>query len=127
MKIFTAFLILALASGTSFAGGLFPAIVAVESGGNPAAVGDKGQAHGLIQAHRAAWTEGCQALGVHWSYERGVRNAWRCRTVFYAYTSRYGARTDEQRARCWNSGPGWRHKVKATNGYWRRVRAAMAG
>ena len=104
---------------------LFNAVVQVESGGNPAAVGDHGQAHGLIQAHRGAWRDGCKALGVSWSYDSGVRDRRECQAVFYAYTSRYSAMTPEQRARCWNSGPNWRGRYKATDGYWSRVKGAM--
>jgi len=37
---------------------LFDAIVQVESRGNPDAVGDEGNAHGLVQSWRSAWREG---------------------------------------------------------------------
>ena len=103
---------------------LFAAVVAVESNGRADAVGDHGLARGLIQAHRAAWREGCEALGVRWSYTTGVKDAAKCRAVFYAYTGRYGARTAEQRARTWNGGPAGARSA-ATLGYWRRVKARL--
>jgi hypothetical protein len=84
---------------------LFDAIVQVESRGNPDAVGDEGNAHGLVQAWRRAWQDGCKAMGVHWNYATGVRDPCKCIRVFYAYTSLYGARIDPQRVRIWNGGP----------------------
>lgn len=103
---------------------LFDAIVEVESQGNPDAVGDRGNAHGLMQAWRPAWREGSKELGVHWNYATGVRNPYECSQVFYAYTSRYGARTDQQRARIWNGGPSGDHR-RSTLPYWLKVRHAM--
>ena len=103
---------------------LFKAIVEVESQGNPNAVGDGGRAHGLTQAWRGAWTDGCKALGVHWDYRAGVRDPRKCSRVFYAYTSLYGAQTDQERARIWNGGPRGHHR-KSTLSYWRKVRRAM--
>jgi hypothetical protein len=103
---------------------LFDAIVAVESRGNPHAVGDGGKAHGLAQAWRGAWKDGCKALGVHWDYAAGVRDPRKCHRIFYAYTSLYGARTDQQRARTWNGGPSGNDR-KSTLSYWHKVRRAM--
>ena len=103
---------------------LFDAIVEVESRGNPHAVGDGGKAHGLAQAWRGAWQDGCKALGVHWDYATGVRDPRKCSKIFYAYTSLYGAKTDQQRARIWNGGPGGDRR-KSTLAYWGKVRRAM--
>ena len=104
---------------------VFRAVVAVESGGDKNAAGDHGQARGLAQCHRGAWQDGCKALGVKWDYATGARDYAKCRAVFFAYASRYGAKTNEQRARCWNAGSGWKHKIKATNGYWAKVKKEM--
>lgn len=103
---------------------LFQAIVEVESHGDPDAVGDGGKSRGLAQASRAAWQDGCEALGVHWDYASGVRDARKCRRIFYAYTSRYGAHSDQERARTWNGGPSGNRR-KSTLPYWRKVRRAM--
>jgi hypothetical protein len=103
---------------------LFDAIVEVESQGDPDAVGDGGRAHGLVQAWRGAWQDGCEALGVDWDYAAGVRDAYKCSRIFYAYTSRYGAQSDQERARTWNGGPSGNDR-KATLPYWHKVRRAM--
>jgi hypothetical protein len=103
---------------------LFDAIVKVESRGNPGAVGDRGKARGLVQSRRPAWREGCKELGVHWNYASGVRNSSKCTQIFHAYTSLYGARTDQQRARIWNGGPSGDHH-RSTLPYWHKVRRAM--
>jgi hypothetical protein len=103
---------------------LFDAIVEVESQGNPHAVGDGGRAHGLTQAWRVAWKDGCKALGVDWNYATGVRDPRKCSRIFYAYTSMYGAQTDQERARTWNGGPSGIHRA-CTLSYWRKVRRAM--
>lgn len=105
---------------------VFTAVVQVESRGNANAVGDGGAARGYVQAHRGAWADACEWLGVKWDYATGVKDIQKCRAVFFAYTSRYGARTDEQLARCWNSGPAWAKKYKLTNQYWGKVKAALA-
>ena len=103
---------------------IFDAIVEVESGGNPNAVGDGGKAHGLAQAWGPAWREGCEALGVHWDYVTGVRDLRKCNKIFHAYTSLYGARTDQQRARIWKGGPRGDRR-RSTLPYWRKVSLAM--
>ena len=128
-NVFALGIVLACLPSTAFAqpaDRLFPAIVAVESGGNPDAVGDHGRARGLVQAHRAAWAEGCRAAEISVLYETGCRDWATCRAVFYGYTGLYGAATDEQRARVWNGGPHGASKA-STAGYWERVRAAMGG
>ena len=104
---------------------LFAAICQVESRMNPDAVGDSGRARGYAQCWRGAWYDGCKQLGVRWDYATGVKDYARSQAIFYAYTSRYGAGSQEQRARAWNAGPGWRHKIKATDGYWHKVQTAM--
>ena len=46
--------------------------------------------------------------------------------VMVRYWQRYGAKTDEQRARMHNGGPHG-HKKKSTLDYWQRVKANMEG
>ncbi len=86
---------------------------------------DGGRSIGPLQIQRGAWADGCQYGRVGWEYTlaRSLPHAAR---VFWWYTSRYGARTDEERARCWNSGPKWSKKYRKTNEYWRRVQAELA-
>jgi hypothetical protein len=102
---------------------LLDAIRAVESRGNDRAVGDWGRAVGPYQVHRAAWLDGG---GKASDYPRLAYSRKATERVMRAYWRRYGAKTDEQKARCWNSGSGWRGKYRATNGYWSKVRKAIA-
>ena len=48
---------------------LIVALIVVESGGDPNAVGDHGKARGILQIHKACWQDGTQELGVDWPYE----------------------------------------------------------
>jgi len=41
------------------------------------------------------------------------------------YWTRYHATTDEQKARCWNSGSKWKAKYHLTNNYWVKVRKEL--
>jgi len=109
--------------GAPFA--LFAAIRQVESAGNDYAVGDDGISRGPYQITRAYWHDACEHAGVDWEYDTYVWDPDRCEYLMMAYWDRYGARTDEERARCHNSGPKWRQKYRLTNGYWAKVKAAM--
>ena len=122
MKSTLTFLAIALACQTASAD-VFTAVVQVESGSNRNAVGDNGQARGYVQCHRGAWADGCEALGVDWDYATGTRDLAKCRRVFFAYTSRYGAKSDRDRCRAWHCGPTWR-KYKDLE-YWAKVRKEM--
>jgi len=99
---------------------LFDAIRLVESGGDDRAVGDGGRSRGPYQCGRAAWADGG---GNPVDYDRLVWDRAACEAVMIGYWRRYGATTDEARARLWNGGPNWRTKP-ATAEYWRRVKGA---
>ena len=105
------------------------ALQQVETGGQPNggrdAVGDGGKALGPLQIWRAYW----QDSGIPGRYEQ-VKDRAYARRVAVAYAKRYEPaalrRGDwETLARLHNAGPGWRNKRAATNGYWKRVQAAM--
>jgi len=106
------------------------AILSVESGGDGNAVGDGGQAIGPYQIHRGYWQDATRFLGVDWPYSDARDPAKAIRAV-RAYTSHYARHygrpwTAETIARIHNGGPlGWRKP--ATQAYWRRVRARLAG
>ena len=102
-------------------GRVFDAIRQVESGGNDAAIGDGGLAHGPLQIHRDCWLDG-GGKAADYPAMAHVRAA--SEQVAVNYWKRYGAVTDEQKARCWNSGPKWRAKYHLTNTYWAKVQAA---
>lgn len=112
---------------------LIPALIAVESGGDWSAVGDCGRSLGGLQIQRAAWQDGCEALGVSWDYPSGARDPERAKAVCRAYLTRYGKAyqkrtgnepTLEVLSRCWNGGPRGYEKA-ATLAYWRKVKAKL--
>ena len=103
------------------------AIGKVESGGNPKAVGDNGKARGIFQIHEVCFKDAAQ-------FDRELAkfrysdcfNPAVSKRVLYSYCARYESKALksgdwETLARLWNSGPAWRNKRAATNGYWAKV------
>ena len=103
---------------------LLAAIRQVESGGNSQAVGDGGTRRGAYQIYRRYWADGIARGGVYWDYDVYVWDPQKSEQVIRWYWLRYGAKTDEQRARQHNGGPQG-HRKAATLGYWAKVTAAM--
>jgi hypothetical protein len=104
---------------------LLDAIAVVESGDNPAAVGDHGRALGPYQIHRAYWAEGTELLGVAWEY-RDARDPQKSRQVVRAYLSHYGrGKTLLDMARIHNGGPRGYEKA-ATLGYARKIEQVLS-
>ena len=100
---------------------LFAAIRKVESNGQDLAVNSKEHAYGAYQCRRGAWLDGGGAEA-DWPQAAFVRE--RVEYIMHRYWTRYGAVTDEQKARIWNGGPrGMR--TQATKRYWRKVQEAM--
>lgn len=109
---------------------LLAALVAVESGGNANAIGDSGQAVGVLQIHAAVVNDVNRFAGTNYTQADAKDPEvaqWMCRTYLehYVTADRLGhTPTSEDFARCWNGGPnGWRKP--ATLGYWARVRRHM--
>lgn len=131
---------------------LLQAMILVESGGDPAAVGDGGRALGVLQVHAAVVAEVNGVYGfrvlpdgtvVAPGHERhgdgrpyrhaDMRDPRYARHACVHYLRHWGREyrrstgrepTPEVLARIWNGGPqGWRKS--ATEGYWRRVRALL--
>ena len=113
------------------------AIILVESGGDPNAVGDGGKSLGLMQISRAYYTDAVvqlrhEGLGLTMpGYEVAVKNHFWCETLFRAYMRRYCPRAYftndyETMARVHNGGPRGA-KRQATVAYWQKVKAAMEG
>src|SRR6185295_1043862 len=103
---------------------ILAAIRAVESGGSPdggrGALGDRGEAVGPYQIHRAYW-EDARVAGVH----SDCRDPEYARGVVLAYWKRYCARALETRdaevlARVHNGGPSGAAKT-STIPFWRKV------
>ena len=100
---------------------LLAAIREVESNSHDLAVNSKEQAYGAYQCRRGAWLDG-GGMPIDWPQGAFVRR--RVEIVMTIYWRRYGAVTDEQKARIWNGGPRGMHK-KATLAYWRKVQEVM--
>ena len=102
---------------------LFAAIRQVESAQNCSAVGDGGRSLGCYQISQAYWADACDYAGYDWPYQ-WVWLPPKAEQVMRWYWARYGAETDEQRARVHNGGPrgGRRH---CTIGYWKLVKKEM--
>lgn len=110
---------------------LLHAIMMVESGGDPNAVGDAGKAIGPYQIHRVYWLDAVEfdtSIGGKYSdctnkayAEKVVRAYWRR----YATDRRIGRPvTDADRARIHNGGPNG-FKKAATRPYWEKVKSRL--
>ncbi len=134
MNTITAFLLSCQASYllTGHASDPFPralkAMIQVESGGDPYAVGDGGRAIGVLQIHRAYWSDATRFLGVDWPYSQ-ARDPVKAAMAVEAYTRHYARQygrpwTVETIARIHNGGPtGWRKE--STIPYYRKVQAHL--
>jgi soluble lytic murein transglycosylase-like protein len=134
MTTVAAFLLVCQAASTDVREAVFlrtaKAIMQVESGGDPYAVGDGGKARGPYQIHRGYWADGTRLLGVTWPYEQ-ARDPVQALAVVRAYTMHYARVhrqpwTPETIARIHNGGPtGWRKA--ATLEYWGKVEKIIRG
>ena len=100
---------------------LFYAIRMVESEDNALAVGDNGRSKGAYQCGKAAWKDACKQGNIEWEYETYVWSPMHCELIMDLYWERYGAFTDEQKARTWNGGP----TMQGTDEYWAKVKSIM--
>jgi hypothetical protein len=104
----------------------FLALSLVESSANDKAFNVKEQALGRYQI-RPAYFADAKVNGPFYA----VTNETFARAVVIAYAQRYEPRALAQHdyetlARLHNAGPGWRRKVKATNGYWQKVKSKLS-
>lgn len=105
---------------------LLAALIAVESGGNAAAVGDGGRAVGALQIHASVVADVNRVYRTRFTLADRrcpAKSAELCRLYLahWVTAERLGrAPTAEDYARAWNGGPqGWRRA--ATKDYWRKV------
>ena len=103
---------------------LIQALIQVESGGDCQAVGDSGQAIGVLQIHPIMVKEVNRILGKD-KYTLQDRYS-RAKSIEMAniYLNYYGG-TTEERARKWNGGPNG-HRKKATEKYWAKVKRELS-
>ena len=98
---------------------LFDAIRWVESNDDDRAIGDSGRSVGPYQCGRAAWLDGG---GRAEDYPRLAHDRAVTEAVMVRYWQRYGAASDEDKAKCWNVGPRWRTRARAAGDvYWQKV------
>lgn len=105
------------------------AIIAVESGGNNLAYNKSENAIGCLQIRKACFLDAQQwnnqnnnILGLATNKHSDCTNRLVSIKVFNAYINRYNAKTPEEMARLWNSGPNWQKKKSLTNNYWNKVK-----
>lgn len=105
---------------------LIPALIKVESNGNPRAVGDNGKALGALQIWSVVVQDVNRAHGTRYTHRDALDPAkaeaiCRLYLAIYCTPKRLGRQpTMEDAARIWNGGPtGW--KKKATVSYWQKV------
>lgn len=107
---------------------LFWAICQKESGGDCAAVNYKEGAIGPAQIRLGYLIDANEQLRKekHMTYAHGeMHNPEKARIVFNAYMRRYGAKTDEDRARAHNGGGPHGRTIKETEQYWNDVQAIL--
>ena len=109
---------------------LLAALIAVESSGDPDAVGDNGLAFGCLQLHAAYVQDAAQWAGEAWTHEDAF-NLELARKIVRAYMARYATEkrlgkspTYEDIARIHNGGPNG-FKKAATDGYWLKVKKEL--
>ena len=105
---------------------LLPALIYVESRGNPSAVGDNGKAIGILQIHQCVVEDVNRIYHRSFRWPADCRSEWASVTMAILYLCRYaGAEgSPEKWARIWNGGPTG-HRNTATLQYWHKVRDAM--
>lgn len=107
---------------------LILALIAVESGGDPNAIGDGGDAFGILQIHSAYVQDAAEYAKVDWTHEDAF-DPEKAKEIFLAYMKRYardprrpeGMSREEFIARIHNGGPNG-FKKAATVPYWEKVR-----
>ena len=105
---------------------LLDSIAEIESNTRADAIGDRGQAIGAYQIHRAYWEDGTRILGVDWSYCEAF-NPIKARRVVRAYLLYYGkGKSLMDLARIHNGGPTG-YRKKSTLVYARKIRSLLKG
>jgi len=104
---------------------LILALIMVESGGDPNAVGDNGQAVGVLQIHPIMVQDVNRILGEEKFSLDDRYNRQKSIVMCKVYFNHYGKdKTTEQLARIWNGGPRG-HKKESTKKYWKKVRREL--
>lgn len=111
---------------------LIAALIAVESGGDSNAVGDRGMSVGVLQIQAGVVDDVNRVWRKNYAWPDDARDPVKAQEIcklYLAYWTDHYAKThgpaDESvAARIWNGGP-YGYAKRGTNEYWRRVKAAM--
>ena len=103
-------------------------LIAVESSGDPNAIGDQGRAYGLLQMHSAYVQDAAEWAKTDWTHEDAF-DPQKARTIFIAYMDRYaqdhkrpeGMSRAEYISRIHHGGPRGFLK-ESTIPYWNKVK-----
>jgi hypothetical protein len=100
--------------------GLWEAVCAVESGGNPRAIGDGGKAAGIAQIWAITVKDINRFAGTRYTLSDRF-DPVKSKEMFNLYVEHYGkGRSLQYKARLWNGGPGGNSKT-ATIAYWKKI------
>lgn len=106
---------------------LLAALIAVESSGDPDAIGDNGLAYGILQLHSAYVQDAAEWSGENWTHQDAF-DPFKAVEIFAAYVERYCGDSrrpkdmsrEEFIARTHNGGPRGAYK-DSTLPYWKKV------
>jgi|TARA_R100001480_G_C4627842_1_gene167419 soluble lytic murein transglycosylase-like protein len=109
---------------------LIIALIAVESSGDPNAIGDNGLAYGCLQLHSAYVQDAAEYARQDWTHEDAFNPAT-AEQIVRAYMARYATKkrlgrepTYSDLARMHNGGPNGSKKA-ATDKYWQKVKKKL--
>jgi len=103
---------------------MIAALIRIESGDDPQAVGDEGRAWGCLQIRPEGVADVNRIYGLNFT-RRDALHAAKAREICRLYLLHWGSKTRagtaEDYARIWNGGPQGRQKEK-TRAYWKKVK-----
>ena len=109
---------------------LLAALIAVESSGDPNAIGDNGLAYGCLQLHAAYVQDAAEYARQDWTHEDAF-DPEQSKQIVRAYMARYATKkrlgrepTYSDLARMHNGGPNGSKKT-ATDKYWQKVKKKL--
>ena len=105
---------------------LLLALIAVESGGDPRAIGDGGKSIGVLQIGPAVVLDVNRVYGTRYKWPTDCYNARKSAVICVQYLKLYTEPDDSNEviARTWNGGPKG-HRKASTLPYWRKVQKAL--
>lgn len=106
---------------------IWNAVIAVESNGNPLAIGDKHlkeHSYGIVQIRQSRLDDYFKQTGIRYTtYD--MFDPAKAKSIFLHYATKIGYKDPERIARCWNGGSENGMKYKATAQYWKLVQIQL--